>query len=942
MDELAELKKQLEEGLASGKIKKDTEEYFELLKKIQEVENEIDNLDASIIEFSNNLSEQYRKIFDSLANEFEAKLGQISHYGNMLNNSLSITEEKGYMISEKYYEAMRANEYERMAMLREEREQLEKALFTAVASGEIQVGSQAWYEMRQQIDGVTESIQQSELAVAQLTKKIREAKWEAFDFLEAEISRLTSESNFLIDLMSNKNLYTDNGQLTNEGMATMGLRGVNYNTLMRQADDYAKEILALDSEIANDPANVDLIKRREELLDLQQKSIIAAENEKQAIKNLVKDGIQKELSYLKELISGYTKALDNAKDLYDYQKNIAKQTKEIANLEKQLTAFGGDTSEETKATVQKIKVELEEARENLQETEYDHFVSETKKLLDNLYSNYETTLNTRLDNMDALIADMVQEININAVAINTTLNNAANAVGYTMTNTMSGLWSEAAQMMNASNADRVRQTSQILSQLVANGQISQTDANRILTALGNGDAQGIINARNVITELEANGSITQSQGNLLRQSVSGIGNDFSERNNAGRVQQTQQLLAQMVADGRISQEDANRVLTALGKGDAQGVINAGNIIQQLVAEGKISSQDAGDIKRMMNSTTEGYHGVVTQYGADFSNKWTATNNAIKTIETNVKTITDKAIKEAEAAAAQANADKARAEQQAREAQAQSNGGTKVVANQAAGNTSTAPTHKTNTTTPANSELKSTNTAGTVAAPGKDFSTTGAAPMSTQGDGTVQVGDKVKYVSGEYYYSSTGASPLGHWYRGQEVYVTMISPIQGASHPYLIGIENSYDKSFGWVSKSQISGYASGLRRSSRGENAWVNELGTEAILSPTENAIITHINRGDSVLNAEATKNIWDMANDPSAFINGHLFNMPTGDRSEIGGITNNFDNAIGEIVLPNVKDYDDFLAEMQKDKRFEKLITAIAVDPLMGKSKELKHRFNF
>ena len=134
MDELAELKKQLEEGLASGKIKKDTEEYFELLKKIQEVENEIDNLDASIIEFSNNLSEQYRKIFDSLANEFEAKLGQISHYGNMLNNSLSITEEKGYMISEKYYEAMRANEYERMAMLREEREQLEKE--NRIAAGE--------------------------------------------------------------------------------------------------------------------------------------------------------------------------------------------------------------------------------------------------------------------------------------------------------------------------------------------------------------------------------------------------------------------------------------------------------------------------------------------------------------------------------------------------------------------------------------------------------------------------------------------------------------------------------------------------------------------------------------------------------------------------------------------------------------------------------------
>ena len=98
--------------------------------------------------------------------------------------------------------------------------------------------------------------------------------------------------------------------------------------------------------------------------------------------------------------------------------------------------------------------------------------------------------------------------------------------------------------------------------------------------------------------------------------------------------------AEEIAQGGVvsSYREKQKALTALGKGDAQGVINAGNIIQQLVAEGKISSQDAGDIKRMMNSTTEGYHGVVTQYGADFSNKWTATNNAIKTIETNVKTI----------------------------------------------------------------------------------------------------------------------------------------------------------------------------------------------------------------------------------------------------------------------------------------------------------------
>lgn len=132
--------------------------------------------------------------------------------------------------------------------------------------------------------------------------------------IQEQISNVSAEADFLIDLMSNKKLYEDNGQLTDQGLATMGLHGQNYETYMYQADKYAEEMKKLDAEIAKDPYDQELIKRRQELLELQQESIMNAEEEKNAIRDLVSDGIDKELDSLQELIDKRNEALDSQKD----------------------------------------------------------------------------------------------------------------------------------------------------------------------------------------------------------------------------------------------------------------------------------------------------------------------------------------------------------------------------------------------------------------------------------------------------------------------------------------------------------------------------------------------------------------------------------------------------------------------------------------------------
>lgn len=416
-------------------------ETQELISDYQEwYEKALDCADA-IDDLHESLASLYEDNFNNIQTDFDNQLSLLEHLSNTYETGMDKLEAQGRLGSTEYYAAMNDVEKKNLKTLNNELNSLTQSFSDAMASGEIEEYSEAWYAMQQSINDTKEAIDEATLSILENEKAMRELEWSYFDYIQDRISQITQESNFLIDLMSNSNLYEDNGQLNDNGMATMGLHAQNYNVYMAQADQYAQEILKLDEEIAKDPYNTDLIERREELLGLQQDSILAAEDEKQAIVDLVREGINIELQALQDLIDAYTDSLDSAKDLYEYQKKIEEQTTDIANLQKQLSAYENDTSEENRARVQQIKVDLAEAQEKLAETEYDQFVTETKKLLDDLYDEYEEILNERLDNVDALLSDMIDAVNTNSASISETLITESDKVGYTMTEGMKSIWS---------------------------------------------------------------------------------------------------------------------------------------------------------------------------------------------------------------------------------------------------------------------------------------------------------------------------------------------------------------------------------------------------------------------------------------------------------------------------------------------------------------------
>lgn len=273
-------------------------------------------LDArdSVLDLTEALGDLAQQKFENVEKQFAGALNALEFVQGDIEAYVKRDELEGHFVSEKYYTALMDNVHQQAEQLRAQREEMIKVRDEAVNAGTWQVGDENWDKQNEAINEVSLSIHELGNQWAEYHNAIRDTKWEVFDLLQDRISRVADEAQFLIDLMSNEKLFEDNGQLTDKGTATIGMYGTIYNTYMNQADRYAQEIKELEALMAEDPANMDVADRYYELIDAQQEAILSAEQMKDAMKDMVEEGINLELDALDDLIDKYLDALQAQKD----------------------------------------------------------------------------------------------------------------------------------------------------------------------------------------------------------------------------------------------------------------------------------------------------------------------------------------------------------------------------------------------------------------------------------------------------------------------------------------------------------------------------------------------------------------------------------------------------------------------------------------------------
>ena len=381
--------------------------------------------------------------FDNINTKYDLLIEKINHTNDLLSTQLEIIEEQGHFAGSSYFDEMIKTEKTKRKKAKKEYDELVAARDEAVNSGAIKKYSEAWYEMTNAINEADSAWQEATLQVIKYKNEMREMDWSIFEKTQDYIGEIIKESQFLIDLMGSNEVDLfdkDTGKFTDKGNASRALHAMNYDTYMAEADEYGKKVKEINSLLAKDPNNTKLIDKRNEYLESQREAIKNANEEKKAVQDLVSKQYDKMLEALQKLINKRKEYLQAQKDVYDYEKNIEEQTKTIAKYQKQLTALRGDDSEEAMSKRQQINNDLKDAQKQLEETEYEKWLSDQEQLMDKMYSEYEEYLNGRLDEINELLTEAIDYANENASNISATITSSSKEVGYNITTDMKNIW----------------------------------------------------------------------------------------------------------------------------------------------------------------------------------------------------------------------------------------------------------------------------------------------------------------------------------------------------------------------------------------------------------------------------------------------------------------------------------------------------------------------
>lgn len=372
--------------------------------------------------------------FSNISTEMDNKRHKYEQTATELNAKMSLYEERGNGASANWYVRLQKTEQKEYDSLIEKRKKQIKELDDSVANGSIKKGSTEWYDMKSQIDDTTNSINDAKKALAEYNNQILQVHWDRVDEYVSKLQNLTTETDFVINELSRKDLTSDKtGGLTKEGNAVAGLHVSNYKVYQTEAKKYQSEIEKINKQLADDPYNQKLIAHKEELVKSYQDAIAGAQDEKYAVIDLIENGYASLKNHISDLIDQYNDLISSEKNAYDYANNISDKTQQIANIRKQLQAYSGDLSEEARAKVQELNVSLKDAEKNLKDTQFDQYVSATQDMLSDFQDDLDESIQNIIDTLDDKFKGLIDTINENWSSDNNVINKTLSTIGYSAT-----------------------------------------------------------------------------------------------------------------------------------------------------------------------------------------------------------------------------------------------------------------------------------------------------------------------------------------------------------------------------------------------------------------------------------------------------------------------------------------------------------------------------
>lgn len=371
-------------------------------------ENQIHSLEGEIRQAEINQEEWNNAIINLPLTRLEKALDlvkAIAEYNSSINE---LVQAMGYDLSKGEYQKLIADQNDSINNLLKQRQMALENARKAQSNGGA-YGGKSTEEWEAQYRSLGTEVNNARIEIEQLKDAMREdVQFRGFDRLFKTMDRLRTELEIIRAGIDDEDLYDkDTGALTNKGYTAIGVAQQELKSYQKDIETANAKIARIKSLHGSDGYSED--EYLEDLANAEQELLSAVQGEMDArkeIKSLIEESVNKELEAVQKLIDKWSEALDAQKEIYDYSKNIKKQAQEVANIEKQLIYLQGDTSEENKARIQQLKVSYEDAKDQLYESEFDHYISEQKKLVDELTNEWTEHTSEYVDTIVESLGDM--------------------------------------------------------------------------------------------------------------------------------------------------------------------------------------------------------------------------------------------------------------------------------------------------------------------------------------------------------------------------------------------------------------------------------------------------------------------------------------------------------------------------------------------------------
>lgn len=356
-------------------------------------------------EFTRKMVESEKEKFDNIAHYYENLMKLQDNSYTDLNNAIDELEARGMIVSSEMYSSQIDINNEKKKHYEEELLALNMQLHS------IEEGTDEWYAAQDAIQACENGIAQCTKDSYALAEAIRNVNWQLSEKIASRLGQISGEYDLLIKLMSDKKLINEKtGNFTEEGTATLAAYYSQLALSQKSTEAFKNSLDDMKDKIRNGEEGYTDQTAIDEFWEKNEEYAKMVGNEydlKQSIIGLMKEKYQAELDYLQDIINKRKELLQSEKDAYDYQKSIEEKTKNISTIQKQITSLNGDDSEAAKTRLQQLQVSLDEANKDLQDTEYQQWISDQQTMLDNLYNEYSDFIDTKLNDTDALLQEAI-------------------------------------------------------------------------------------------------------------------------------------------------------------------------------------------------------------------------------------------------------------------------------------------------------------------------------------------------------------------------------------------------------------------------------------------------------------------------------------------------------------------------------------------------------